>query len=201
MSGFRDVWSTLLHWAPPPVQIAIALVIALLLITKVLPRLINIIGAALHVVWTPLLELLTYPEFLLTSALRRGGYQPLPGTYAYGRLLGGLQPPGSRLGAWLAACWAARRPRFPWKSALLVIALLLGCWYAAPKVPAGGPKTAFADINTDATHISSWIATGKWAADPPTACSAVTGKATKTKAKPVKKKAVKKKASNKKKTS
>lgn len=202
MSGFRHVWSPLLHWAPPPVQIAIALVIALLLITKVLPRLVNIVGAALRATWTPLLELLTYPEYLLTSALRRGGRQPLPGTYAYGRVLGGLQPPGSRLGAWLAGCWSARRPRFPWKSALLVIALLVGCWYAAPKVPAGAPKTVLANINTDATHVSSWIATGKWTADPPAACTTVTGKAVTTgKAKPVKKpgkKAAKKKAAKKK---
>jgi hypothetical protein len=198
MSGFRAVWSSLLHWAPPPVQIAIALVIALLVITKVLPSLVNIFGAALHAVWPPLLELLTFPEFLLTSALRRRGHQPLPGTYAYGRVLGGLQPPGSRLGAWLAACWAARRPRFPWKSALLVIAVLLGCWYAAPKVPAGGPKTLLANINSDDTHVSSWIATGKWAAaDPPSACTAVTGKAAASKAKAVKKPG-KKKASKKK---
>ena len=194
MSVFRNVWSPLLHWVPPPVQIGIALIIALLLITKVLPWLINVVGVGLRAVWTPLLELLTYPEFLVTSGLRRGGYQPLPGTYAYGRLLGGLQRPGSRLGSWLATRWSTRRPRFPWKSAFLVIALFVGCWYAAPKVPVGGPRTVLANINTDDTNISTWIATGKWAAEPPTACTVVTGKAAKTKAKAAKKKQVKKKS-------
>lgn len=172
MSVFRHIWSPLLHWAPAPVQVGIALVIGLLLITKVLPSLINVVGAGLRAVWTPMLELLTYPEFLITSELRRSGHQPLPGTYAYGRLLGALQPVGPRFGGWLASRWSARRPRFPWKSALLVIALLVGCWYAAPKVQATGPRTVLANINTDDTHISTWIATGNWVADPTAACTA-----------------------------
>jgi hypothetical protein len=192
MSTFQHIWSPLLHWVPPPFQIGIALLIALLLISKVLPRLINALGAVLRAVWTPLLELLTYPEFLVTTGLRRSGRQPPPGTYAYGRLLGALQPPGSRLGEWLASRWSARRPRFPWKTAFLVIALLAGCWYAAPKVPAGAPKTLLANINTDDTHVSTWIATGKWAPDPPAACTVVKDKAAKAKGgkkKPAKKKA------------
>ena len=187
MSAFRDAWSPLLHWAPPPVQVTIALLIVLLLITKVMPPLVNVAGAALRAVWTPLLELLTYPEFLLTTMLRRSGYQPLPGTYAYGRLLGALQPPGTRLGSWLATRWQGRRLRFPWKSALLITALLAGCWYAAPKVHTGAPKTLLANINTDDTHISTWIATGKWTAAPLAACAPVTSKAAKTKPKASKK--------------
>jgi hypothetical protein len=193
MNEFRHMWSSLLGWVPPPVQVAIALVIALLLITKVLPRVINAAGAGLRAVWPPLLGLLTYPEFLLTTSLRRSGHQPMPGTYAYGRILGALEPPGSQLGGWLATRWSARRPRFPWKTALLIIALLAACWYAAPKLPAGGPKTVLADLNTDDTHVSTWIATGKWTTGQPAACPVVTAKAPKAKAKAGKKKPAKKK--------
>jgi len=183
MTAFRHVWVPLLHWVPSPIQIGIALVIGLLLLTKVVPRLINLTGLGLRAVWAPLLELLTYPEFLLTSELRRGGRQPLPGTYAYGRVLGALEPPGTRLGRWLANRWSAHRPRFPWKSAFLVIALLVGCWYAAPKVSAIGPKTVLADVNADDAHIGTWIATGRWTADPSAACTVTDSSNAKTKAK------------------
>jgi hypothetical protein len=198
MTAFRHIWSPLLHWAPPPAQIAIALVILLLLITKVMPGLVNAAGAGLRAAWTPALELLTYPEFLLTTALRRGGRQPLPGTYTYGRMLGALQPAGSRLGGWLATRWSARRPRFPWKSALLVIAVLAACWYAAPKVHAGGPRTMLADVNADDTHVSTWIATGKWTDDPPAACAVLTGKPASAKPKAAKHKTEKHKTTTKK---
>jgi len=129
--------------------------------------------------YTPLLELLTYPEFLLTTRLRRSGYQPLPGT---------------RLGSWLASRWPERKPRFPWKTAVLVIALLAGCWYAAPQVHTGAPKTLLANINTDDTSISTWIATGKWAANPAAACTAPAAKPAKAKPAPAKKPARKKSA-------
>jgi len=93
---------------------------------------------ALQAVWAPLLELLTYPEFLLTTATRRTGRQPLPGTYAYGRTLGTLAPPGTRLGRWLAG--RRKGLRFPWKTTLLIIAVFTACWYAAPKVPPAAPR-------------------------------------------------------------
>ena len=54
MSTVQHIWSPLLHWVPPPFQIGIALLITLLLISKVLPRLINALGAVLRAVWTPL---------------------------------------------------------------------------------------------------------------------------------------------------
>ena len=191
MSALRNIWSPLLHWAPPPVQVGIALVIVLMLITKVLPRAVTAAGAGLRATWAPLLELLTYPEFLLTTTLRSGGRRPLPGTYAYGRLLGALQPPGTRFGSWLATRWSSRRPRFPWKTTVLIVALLAGCWYAAPKIRAEEPKALLANINTDDTHISTWIATGKWTANPAAACPTATPKPSTTKPGPSKKPAKK----------
>lgn len=136
-----------------------------------LPRLINALGAGLRAVWTPWLELLMYPECLVTSGLRRSGRQPLPGTYGYGRLLGpsSRPAPGSASGSPPAGPPAG--PALPWKTAFLVIACSPGCWYAAPRVAAGAPKTLLANINTDDTHVSTWIATGKWAPSPAVACT------------------------------
>src|SRR5271165_2028394 len=126
MSTFRQAWDSLLTWVPPPFQAALALIIVLLIITKLLPRVIRGCGIILHAAWTPTLECLTYPEFLITSTFRRHGWRLLPGTYAYGRALGTLAPPGTQLGQWLRSRFT-KRPRFPWKTTVLVAALLAGC--------------------------------------------------------------------------
>ena len=161
MSTLRHAWASLLTWLPAPWQAGLALVLALLLLTKLAPRLIRGSGRLLQTEWTPFLELLTYPEYLLTSTFRRYGWQPLPGTYAYGRLLGALALPGTRVGRWLGTRFD-RRPRFPWKTTVLIIAVLAGCWYAAPKVPPGTTRTLLADINTDDIHVNTWLSTGQW---------------------------------------
>lgn len=164
MSAFRHAWTSLLSWVPPPFQAALALVIVLLIITKIVPRLIRGCGMILHAGWTPALAFLTYPEFLITSSFRSRGWRLLPGTYAYGRALGALAPPGTRLGQWMRSLFT-KPPRFPWKTTILVTALLAGCWYLAPKVPANGVKTVMSDVNTDSIHASSWLATGQWVSD------------------------------------
>ena len=105
-------------------------------------------------------ELLTYPEFLITTASRQMSGQPLPGTYAYGRILGTLALPGTRLGGWLAS--RRKAVRFPWKTTLLVIAILTSCWYLAPKIPASGAQTVLANVNTDDVHVNTWLTTGRW---------------------------------------
>lgn len=172
MSAFRHAWTSLLTWVPPPFQDSLGLIIALLLITKLTPRIIRGSGMILHTGWTPALELLTYPEFLITSMFRRYGWQLLPGTYAYGRLLGTLAPPGTRLGQWLRARFKTP-PQFPWKTTILVTALLASCWYLAPKVPSGGPRTVMNNVNTDTIRTSTWLATGQWTltATPAPACT------------------------------
>jgi hypothetical protein len=164
MSALRHAWASLLSWVPPPFQAGLALVIALLVITKLAPRVIRGCGMILHAGWTPALELVTYPEFLITSTFRRHGWRLLPGTYAYGRALGTLAPPGTLLGQWLRNRFT-KLPRFPWKTTILIITLLAGCWYLAPKVPPGGVRTVMGNVNTDAIHTSSWLATGQWISD------------------------------------
>jgi hypothetical protein len=163
MSAFRNAWASLLTWVPPPFQAVIALIILLLIITKLVPRVIRGCGVILHLGWTPLLELLTYPEFLITTTFRRYEWRLPPGTYAYGRALGSLAPPGTQLGHWLRDRFA-KTPRFPWKTTALVVALLASCWYLTPKVPVGNVRTVMGNVNTDAIHTSSWLATGRWAA-------------------------------------
>lgn len=160
MSAFRQAWESLLSWVPPPLQVGLASLIALLIITKLAPRIVRFCGMALQAVWAPLLELLTYPEFLLTTAVRRTGRQPLPGTYAYGRTLGTLAPPGTRLGGWLAS--RRKGLRFPWKTTLVIVAIFTACWYLAPKVPACGAQTVLTDVNTDDIHVTTWLTTGRW---------------------------------------
>lgn len=174
MSALWHAWASLLTWLPAPWQAGLALVLALLLVTKLAPRLIRSCGWTLQTGWMPLLELLTYPEYLLTSVFRRYSWQPLPGTYTYGRTLGALAPPGTRLGQWLRGRFQ-RKLRFPWKTTVLVIAVLASCWYAAPRVPPGAAKTLVANVNTDDTHLSTWLSTGQWtpAATPLPACRSV----------------------------
>lgn len=160
MSAFRQAWESLLSWVPPPLQVGLALALILLIITKLAPRIIRVCGMVLQAAWAPLLEVLTYPEFLLTTAVRRAGRQPLPGTYGYGRALGTLAPPGARLGGWLAS--RRKTLRLPWKTTLLIIAIFTTCWYAAPKVPPGGAQTVLTDVNTDDVHVNTWLTTGRW---------------------------------------
>jgi hypothetical protein len=160
MSAFRQAWESLFSWVPPPLQVGLALVIALLIITKLAPRVIRVCGMALRAVWAPLLGALTYPEFLLTTAVRRAGRQPLPGTYAYGRTLGTLAPPGTRLGGWLAS--RRKALHFPWIPTLVIIAVLTGCWYLAPKVPSGSAQAILTDVNTSDVHVNTWLTTGQW---------------------------------------
>ena len=170
MNGIRHAWGSLFSWVPAPLQIGLALVIVLLLVTKLLPRIIRTGGAAMRVAWEPGLELLTYPEFLITAATRRFGQAPILGTYGYGRVLGALAEPGTKLGEWLAS--RRKGYRFPWKTALLIVALLTTCWYLAPKVPPGGARTVLSDVNTDDVHLNTWLTTGQWTHDtPPSACT------------------------------
>jgi hypothetical protein len=160
VTTFRQAWESLASWVPAPLQIGLALVICLLVLTKLFPRIVHVVGVLVRAAWAPLVQLFTYPEFLLTSASRQLGKQPLPGTFAYDRALGTVYSPGLKAGEWLAT--RRRTFRFPWKSAVLIIAILTSCWYIAPKVPPGGARSVLTDVNTDDVHLDSWISTGKW---------------------------------------
>jgi hypothetical protein len=148
-------------WAPSSIRVSLAVVVALALGIKVLPIVARFCGQALGAASIPACELLTYPEFLLTSLSRRIGRRPLPGTFAYGRVLGSVAGTGTWLGRWLSQRFAVS-PRYPKKSVLLVVALVAGCWYLAPQLPLGAFRTTLGRVNDDVVRIDSWLATGKW---------------------------------------
>lgn len=175
MSISRAAWAALLDWVPPPVQLSIALVLVLIILTKLVPFLLRLAGKGLRLGWSPMLGLLTYPEYLATSMCRRAGQPLLPGTYTYGRVLNALASAGTGLGRWLQERFT-KMLRYPWKTTIFVIALVVGCWYAAPKIPPGEPKTLVGHINTDDVRINSWLATGQWVPSARTtpACAATT---------------------------
>jgi hypothetical protein len=161
MGEFREAWTSLLSWLPPPMRVAIAIIITALIVTKLAPRVIRGCGNLLHACWAPLLEILTYPEFLLTSLSRHYGRRPPPGTYSYGRTLGTLAATGTSLGQWLRNRFQAY-PRFPRKTVIFIIAIIVACWYLTPKIPASEPKTVMSHMNNDVVRVDSWVATGRW---------------------------------------
>ena len=161
MEVFRQAWASLLTWAPSSLRVALALVIAMLVVTKLAPKVVRGCGTILCAGWTPLMMLLTYPEFLLTSLFRRFEWRLMPGTHAYGTALGALATGGTKLGQWLRSRFKTP-PHFPWKTAVLAVAVLASCWYLAPKIPPGGARTVMGYVNDDVVIVDSWLATGQW---------------------------------------
>ena len=161
MDLLRQAWASLLTWAPSSVRVALALVVGLLVVTKLAPKVVRGSGAILCAGWTPLMTLFTYPEFLLTSIFRRLGWRLLPGTRAYGRTLGALAAGGANLGQWLRSRFTTA-PHFPWKTTVVAVAVLGSCWYLAPKMPPGGARTVMGHVNDDVVSVDSWLATGQW---------------------------------------
>jgi hypothetical protein len=161
MQLFRELWASLLTWMPSPLRVSLALIAVLFVITSLLPRLIRGLGAVMRIGSVPALALLTYPEFIATTACRRLGWRLLPGTYWYSRGLGALATTGIQVGTWMHSK-AKRSLRFPWKTTVAVVVLLSGCWYLAPRLPDGGPKATVNHVNDDLVMVDFWLATGRW---------------------------------------
>lgn len=161
MGDFRQAWTSLLSWLPSPIRVAIAIIIAAWIVTKIAPRIVRWLGAVLQSAWTPMVELLTYPEYIFTSLCRRMGRKPVPGTHAYGTALGAIAAGGTRLGQWLRNRFKVY-PRFPLKTIIVIVVALIACWYATPHIPDGGPRKVLGHVNTDVVRLDSWLATGKW---------------------------------------
>ena len=51
MSAFRHAWESLASWVSPPLQVGLAFAVALLIITKIAPRIIRGCGMALRCHW------------------------------------------------------------------------------------------------------------------------------------------------------
>ena len=101
MSWLREAWVQLFTWAPPSVRVAAALVVGVAFLVKGAPKVVGLVGLLLRRGSEPAMAVLTYPEYVLTSLFRRMSWPLLPGTYAYGRLLGAVAVAVGALGSML----------------------------------------------------------------------------------------------------
>jgi len=163
MQPLREAWGSLLVWMPSALRVSLALIVVLMVVTKLLPRLVHGLGALLRSASPPALALLTYPEYLTTTACRQWGWRLPPGTYTYGRGLGALAEAGRSTGTWMQG-QLKKGLRFPWRTTIAVVAVLVGCWYLAPNLPDGKPKASIVDVNDEVVRVDYWLATGRWAA-------------------------------------
>lgn len=85
----------------------------------------------------------------------------MPGTHAYGTALGTIAAAGTNLGHWMRNRFKTPL-HFPWKTAVLTVALLASCWYLTPKMPSGAARTVMGHVNDDVVSVDSWLATGQW---------------------------------------
>jgi hypothetical protein len=107
---------------PPELRVAVEVVVVAWLLVRGLPMAVRgasrLVGRAAE----PVASLLLLPEYALTSALRRAGLSPVPGTHSFGTGLGQLvsllQSLAIDVRNWLSKPWPV-----PWKL-VLGIALL-----------------------------------------------------------------------------
>ena len=141
---------------PKLLQDAIKAIWEILLVVPLPWRAASVIGLVIIIgyrVIRRLLPLFLLPEFWITSRLRRWGLRPLPGTYAFGDLIGWI----IRVCRWLA--WVG----------VIVVGVGIIAWYGRPSV----------EGTTLAQHIDQgiawwyslegWVFTGEWASSAHTA--------------------------------
>jgi hypothetical protein len=148
----------------------LALVLLVLVVTKLMPLALRVVGAGLARLWAPTIGLFTYPEYLITTLCRRHGWRLLPGTFEFGRLLGVVAAGGTGCGRCLRTR-CAKPLRYPLKTTALTAGLLAGCWYLAPVIPPGNPQTMLINVNDDVVRVDSWLKTGQWQSAASPACS------------------------------
>ena len=131
------------------------------IVTKLAPKVVRGCGTILCAGWTPLMMLLTYPEFSphqpVFSAVRMAadaGAQPAGGVPA--RSAAGARD----FGQWTAE--AALRTSNRKRRWCAVRGAGRLCWYLAPKIPPGGARTVMGYVNDDVVIVDSWLATGQW---------------------------------------
>lgn len=80
MQTVCEAWRTLGAGVPPPVRLALSLLVVVWLATKVGVPLMRFVGGVLRRGSAPVLALLTYPDFACTTLCRRMGWRFMPGT-------------------------------------------------------------------------------------------------------------------------
>jgi hypothetical protein len=163
VSGVHSIWAQALDWLPPPLRVTLFLCLLGMLLVRGVPALLHWSGRALNVGAKPVMLLLTFPEYVTTSMSRRFGWRLLPGTYAYGRLLGTVADGLGAVGRSLSAVGSSRRRRLPVKVLLLVVlALTLTPWYAkADALPKPVRPTAAA-LRGQVAQADVWLGSGHW---------------------------------------
>jgi hypothetical protein len=148
------------------VRVSVILIVAMILVSKVMPHVLAWGGHFLSFVSTRLFRALAYPEYVLTRAARSLGRRPIFGTFAYGALLGVGEDFTSRLGGWLVNRFD-RRVRFPWKSAVASVTFIMIVSFGGEHIPSGAVQQSTMHLQGDVQKVDRFLATGRWSADAP----------------------------------
>jgi hypothetical protein len=158
----HSVWAQGLDWLVPPLRVGLFLFLVLALLLKCVPVLVGSAGRLIVAGATPTVSLLTYPEYLTTSLCRRFGWRLLPGTFAYGQLLGALAGGFGLLGSWFRSL-GQHRPALPRKTLVVVIGVLLAAWFVEAKAIPKSLQPTVATMKADLVQFDTWLSTGRWA--------------------------------------
>ena len=119
---------------PPPWRIAALLILTVLVIRKLLPWTVRTIGGLVRLGVKPLVALLLFPEYLLTTWRRDRGHPPLRGTYAYDN---GVERAADLLHrtSRLATRTLGKRRKISWGVVILIALIPAVLWYTERGLP------------------------------------------------------------------
>ncbi|HEY6795877.1 MAG TPA: hypothetical protein VI248_14450 [Kineosporiaceae bacterium] len=169
MSLPQQAWVTVTVWVPAPIRLALLLALGLLAALRLVPALLRVVGRCLQRSESTL-ALLTYPEFLATSFARQLGRPLLPGTFAYGQLLGVAHTGLVATGRLLDRAGSHRARLRGWLFAGPTV-LLLGIWYGGTDLPSGVVGDAVRTARIGLITTDAWLMDGR-TAPPPDTCPA-----------------------------
>ena len=119
---------------PPPWRIAVLLILAVLVIRRLLPWAVRTIGGLVRLGVRPLVAMLLFPEYLLTTWRRGRGQPPLWGTHAYDNGVertAGLLHRASKL----ATRKLGKRRKISWGLVALIALAPAVLWYTERSLP------------------------------------------------------------------
>jgi len=160
-----------LDWLAAPLRIGLVSVLVLVLAFALGRVLLRFAGGVLARGAVPAAELLTYPEYLITSLCRRLGCRPLPGSYLYGRTLGALAKAAAAVGASLQRP-GRHRPRLLWMTLVVVIGVMAAAWFTKTESIPTSLRPATAVLRADIARLDGWLITGLWKPAPTIGCPA-----------------------------
>jgi hypothetical protein len=157
----HQAWSDAAGWLSLPLRVSLFLAVVVVVVTRVLPPVVGWSGRAVAAAAVPLMLLLTLPEYLTTSLCRRLGTRLLPGTFAYGAILGAAAD-GLQAGGRLLARVGDRRPGLPRRGLLAVASVLFFVWYSQNWGAAPPAEQRIQPARTQLVRLDTWLSTGRW---------------------------------------